>query len=111
MGFNPPILRGFWWDNVVRLGWAITTVGGRNPSPVDMVVCPIDLQGFIHARWCHGNPKPSFLGVISYNPYFDGLQPSFFMVVVSKGKNSYEKHTAIEQKCTVFVPISFQKVQ
>ena len=87
------------------------------------------LQGFIHPRWCrissinssidvenkttgtNLNPKPSFLGVISYNPYFDGLQPSFFMVVGSKGRNSYEKHTAIEKMHCFCLPISFQKVQ
>ena len=36
---------------------------------------------------CHGNPQPSFLGVISYNPYIGGLKPSFFMVLGSKGVN------------------------
>ena len=34
----------------------------------------------------HGNPKLSFLGVITYNPYIGGLKPSFFMVLGSKGK-------------------------
>ena len=33
----------------------------------------------------HGNPQPSFLGVITYNPYIGGLKPSFFMVLGSKG--------------------------
>ena len=33
----------------------------------------------------HGNPQPSFLGVISYNPNFGGSKPSFFMVLGSKG--------------------------
>ena len=33
----------------------------------------------------HGNPQPSFLGVISYKPYIGGLKPSFFMVLGSKG--------------------------
>ena len=26
----------------------------------------------------HGNPQPSFLVVMSYDPYFEGLKPSFF---------------------------------
>ena len=33
----------------------------------------------------HGNPQPSRLGVISYNPYIGGLKPSFCMVLGSKG--------------------------
>ena len=31
-----------------------------------------------------GNPKPSFLG--GYDPYIEGLKPSFFMVLGSKGR-------------------------
>ena len=35
-----------------------------------------------------GNPQPSFLGVITYNPYIGGLKPSFFMVLGSNGWNT-----------------------
>ena len=67
---------------------------------------------FKHPRWCRISSinssidveqkqlvpwEPKTLIFRGYNPYFDGLQPSFFMVVGSKGRNSYEKHTAIEQ--------------
>ena len=31
----------------------------------------------------HGNPQPSFLRVITYNKYFGGVKPSFFMVLGS----------------------------
>ena len=34
-------------------------------------------------RTCHGNPQPSCLG--GYNPYIEGLKPSLFMVLGSKG--------------------------
>ena len=43
----------------------------------------IEGMNMIHIH--HGNPQPSFLGVISYNPYIGGLKPSFFMVLGSKG--------------------------
>ena len=44
----------------------------------------------------HGNSRsqPSFLGVISYNPYIGGLKPSFFHGLLgSKGiENSKDKN-------------------
>ena len=38
----------------------------------------------------HGNPQPSFLGVITHNL----VKPSFFMVLGSKGSN--DRHYALE---------------
>ena len=37
-----------------------------------------------HQGWWYDNPQP-FFRVRSYNPYFQGLKPSCFMVLVSKG--------------------------
>ena len=36
----------------------------------------------------HGNPQPSFLRVMTH-PYIEGLKPSFFMVLGSKGRGAF----------------------
>jgi len=47
----------------------------------------------------HGNPKPSFLGVMNgYDPYIEGLKLSFFMVLVLVSKGIYTYYMGVSQK-------------
>ncbi len=51
--------------------------GGRNPAITSW-----------YGKY-NGDPQPSFLGPRGYNPYVEGLNPSFFMVLGSKGMPYY----------------------
>ena len=73
---------GIWFVWPICSTWMAWFIPPLPSNPQN--IPPKDIfRSFLFFSQCQGNPKPSFFG--GYDPYIEGLKPSFFMVLGSKG--------------------------